>query len=308
MIGASGVVGSAVLRALGSDGVGTYRTRAREDLVHLDARNAPELARMLDVTRPDIVFVPAAEPNVEWCEAHPVEARERNLEPLRAVLDAAAGRRVIGFSSDYVFDGRRGPYAEDSTPTPISAYGRIKVELEELLLTAGQCVIRTTTVFGIEAEPAKNFVARLVTSLRRHERVLVPFDQISTPTYAGDLGAAALALAREEGIWHVAGPDLMPRTDLAMLAAEAFGEDATSIVPVSTEELGQLAPRPLHGGLTSGRFRTHLGVDPVRPTVLGLRAMAAATEGSVSAKPEEQRRAGASRDAGKESRSSPRPD
>lgn len=99
------------MRALGEDATGTYLTRARRGLVPLDARDAGAVRRVIDETRPDIVLVPAAEPNVDWCEAHPDEARSRNLGPVRAVLASAGDRRILSFSSDYVFDGAAGPYA-----------------------------------------------------------------------------------------------------------------------------------------------------------------------------------------------------
>jgi len=97
------------MRALGEDATGTYLTRARRGLVPLDARDAGAVRRVIDETRPDIVLVPAAEPNVDWCEAHPDEARSRNLGPVRAVLASAGDRRILSFSSDYVLAA--GPYA-----------------------------------------------------------------------------------------------------------------------------------------------------------------------------------------------------
>ncbi len=262
IIGASGLVGSALLRATG-DAVGTYRTRQRPGLRHLDAADSGALRRLLDDVRPDLVLFPAAEPNVEWCEAHPAEAERRNLDPLRAVL--AATPKVIAFSSDYVFDGHGGPYAEDSARAPLSVYGRIKLFLEEETIASGGAVIRTTGVFGVEPE-ARNYVQRVVETLRRHEEILAPSDQLATPTYAEDLARATLRIAARDptGLWHVAGPELVSRDELARRTARAFGLDAGLVRGAPTSALGQRAARPLRGGLICSRYEAQFGEPPGR--------------------------------------------
>lgn len=277
VIGASGLVGSALMRILGDRAVGTYRTRPRPGLVPLDAADEAAVRGLVSSRDPEVIFFPAADPNVEWCELHPDEARERNVAPLLSTLKAAAGRRVLGFSSDYVFDGSAGPYDETDRPRPISVYGRIKLEIEEILLREGQAVIRTTTVFGREAPPPKNFGLRLIASLRAGNEVRVPSDQWSTPTYADDLAAAATRVAAgDRGLWHIAGPELMSRIDLARLVAEVFDLPGDLIRPVPTSELGQAAARPLRGGLRCERLERAFGrsVRSPRDALMDLREKA----------------------------------
>lgn len=193
----------------------------------------------------------------------------KNSMPIRRLT----GARLVGFSSDYVFDGSAGPYSENVDPRPISVYGRIKCELEEMLVQAGHTVIRTTTVFGMEASPAKNFVLRLVASLRRGEAVRVPNDQISTPTFADDLATASMLIPTAgPGVWHIAGPDLMSRSELALRVASVFDLATAPIQAVLTRELRQSAARPLRGGLLCERFMQRFG-PPHRGTVDALRAL-----------------------------------
>jgi dTDP-4-dehydrorhamnose reductase len=278
IVGASGQVGGALHRAL-PDAVGTYRSRFQPGLRQLDARDADALRRIVDESGATTVFFPAAEPNVEWCEAHPTEAEAANLDPLRVALGVARERGlfVVTYSSDYVFDGARGPYSEDDVVSPISVYGRIKVRVEEAALSAGAAVVRSTGVFGPECGEPRNFVLRLVRSLRRGETVRVPSDQLSTPTYADDLAgaSAAIANARARGIWHAAGPDLISRVELARLAAATFGVGATLVEAVPTAELGQLARRPLRGGLRTDKLRTRFGfvMRSVETALADLRAI-----------------------------------
>ena len=254
------------MRALGAQGVGTYRTKPQPGLRSLNAADPSAVARILADVSPDVIFFAAANPNVDWCENEPEQAERENLDPLRTMLTAADHRALIAYSSDYVFDGTAGPYAETDPVSPISVYGRIKVELERLVLAAGGTVIRTTGVFGLEPSPAKNFALRLAAALARGEPVRIPSDQIANPTYADDLATASLGIARTGtcGIWHVGGPDLLARDAFARLVAESFDADPRLIEGVRTRELGQAAPRPLRGGLRCERYLSHFGFPPGR--------------------------------------------
>jgi dTDP-4-dehydrorhamnose reductase len=262
IVGASGQVGGALYRLV-PNAVGTFRTRAQPELRHLEARDPDALRALLDETGARTLFFPAAQPSVDWCESHPSEAERENLDPLGVALAVAreCSAFVVTYSSDYVFDGERGPYSEEDPVSPISVYGRIKVRVEELALEAGAAVVRSTGVFGYETGAPRNFVLRLVAALERGETVRVPSDQVSTPTYSDDLaGASALiAEARIGGIWHVAGPDVITRLELAHRAAAVFGLPPDLIQGALTAELDQIAPRPLRAGLRCEKLYQSFG-------------------------------------------------
>src|SRR5256885_3428630 len=125
VVGASGLVGGALLRKLGDGAVGTYHERQRPGLVHLDVRDGSELADLLSRVAPDVIFYPAANANVDWCERNPAAAEETNLRPVHAIRDAAPRTPIVAYSSDYVFDGRAGPYRENDPVAPLSVYGKL---------------------------------------------------------------------------------------------------------------------------------------------------------------------------------------
>jgi dTDP-4-dehydrorhamnose reductase len=250
------------LRALDSAAVGTYRTRRIDGLRHLDAADGAGIQRLLSDVQPDVVFFPAAEPNVDWCELHATEAYQANVVPAVAALRATeeSGARFVFFSSDYVFDGERGPYVETDPVNPQSVYAQHKREIEERVLDAGQTVVRTTSVFGQEVAPGNNFVLRVVARLAAGEVVTAPSDQVSTPTWADDLALGAIRVAERGGIWHVAGPDLLARDQFARLVADVFGLDASLVRSVSTFELQQPARRPLTSGLNTDKLLRETGL------------------------------------------------
>jgi dTDP-4-dehydrorhamnose reductase len=204
--------------------------------------------------RPTLILLPAAQPNVDRCETEPVESERINVAGTRNVAAAAAraGARLVYFSTDYVFDGRAGPYPPDAATTPIQVYGRHKLAAETLIreTVADHLIARICGVYGYQAE-GKNFVMALTRLAAAGQRMRVPSDQWGTPTLAENLADAIheLALSDHRGIVHPVGPDFLTRIDFARLAAEVFGYDTGFLDPVSTPELKQAAARPLRGGL-----------------------------------------------------------
>jgi len=285
VIGASGQVGAALLRALrarGHDAVGTAARHLFPGLVPLDFTDAAATDRLIVETRPDWVVCPAALSHVDYCEEHPDEARAANVgAPVAAAQAAArAGAGFVYFSSDYVFDGVGGPFAEDAPPRPLGAYGRSKAEGEQAVRAALEraLVIRTSVVYGPERQE-KNFVYQLIRACRGGLDFRPAVDQRASPTYNEDLAAATVECCEREerGLWHLAGADVLDRMAFARLVCRVFDLDGSRLRPATTAELGQKAGRPLDGGLRIDKARARLRTR-LRGAEDGLRAMRAALE------------------------------
>jgi dTDP-4-dehydrorhamnose reductase len=286
VIGASGQVGAALIETLGArghDAIGTYAHHPVEGAVALDIRDEAAVERTMAEARPDWVLCPAGLTHVDFCEDHPAEAFAINRDgPLLAARAAArVGAGFVYYSTEYVFDGERGPYAEDDGARPLSQYGLSKWEGERAVLAAAAraVVVRTTVVYGPDRQ-GKNFVYQLMRNCRSGQGMRVPADQISSPTYNVDLAAASVELCERglTGVYHLAGDGLLDRYAFALLACRVFDLDPTHIAPVETRALGQKAPRPLRGGLSIDKARAHL-TTLLRSPEAGLRAMRAALEG-----------------------------
>ena len=280
IIGASGQVGAALgerLTARGHEWVGTYAHVPRAGLLPLDIADAEATRSVIDKAAPDWVFCAGALTHVDYCEEHPDEAMRLNRDAPALVARTAAkrGAGIVFYSTEYVFDGERGPYAEDDPVRPLSVYGRSKLEGERAVGEANPraVIVRTTVVYGPEPQ-GKNFVYQLLRRGRAGERMRVPDDQVSSPTCNVDLAAASVELTEREirGVYHVAGPEVLDRHAFARLACRVFGLDAGLLDPVATSTLGQRARRPLRAGLRIDRARAVLA-SPLRGPEEGLRAM-----------------------------------
>ena len=268
VIGASGLIGEHILRVLlarGLEAKGTYFRHRRAGLVPLDIRDESAIIELLNHVRPDFVYFPAAIANVDYCEQNPDLTTEVNVKAGRLVLEhlGRSGTKSVFFSSDYVFDGRSGPYEESDTLSPICEYGRQKAELERTVAERDEqaLVVRTTVVYGWESQ-GKNFVSRLLSKVRNGDTIRVPTDQVGTPTFAPNLADAVveLALADARGLVHIAGPTRVSRFEFAREAIRIGGMDQDLVLPVHTAELGQIAPRPLSAGLRVEKAQRSFGL------------------------------------------------
>jgi dTDP-4-dehydrorhamnose reductase len=267
VVGGSGQIGGWLLHFLaerGHEAIGTYHKVPQPGLVPLDASQLDLSAAWIRAQRADVVLYPAGFTWVDGCERDPSLAESANFEqPMNlARVAAESGARFVYFSTDYVFDGRHGPYDERADPRPLSAYGRSKLHAEQALadeLGDLQLTVRTSWVFGPERQ-GKNFAYQLVRALRQGKTLDCPSDQISSPSYGPDVARAVVSLveAKVAGMIHVVGPEVVDRVAFARAIAAAFGLDPSAIVPRSTAELGQGAPRPLDGGLLASRLDTIL--------------------------------------------------
>ncbi|PSR23025.1 MAG: NAD(P)-dependent oxidoreductase [Sulfobacillus acidophilus] len=256
VIGASGQVGHALMLELsrrGESAVGTYLSHPVPQLIPLDMRDQDQIAALLKTVAPDAVWIPAAMPDVDYCERHPETSYATNVEGPRQVLEQVASRKIplVYFSSDYVFDGSAGPYRETDTPHALQVYGQHKILAEtELLQYRETLVVRPAWVYSDERNP-RNFVFRVISDLRAGRVIRAAIDQYNTPTPAAPLAWHALdALSVGfRGILHVAGPERLSRLELVQRIAARAGYAQGMIEAVRLSELSLAALRPSQGGL-----------------------------------------------------------
>jgi len=188
-------------------------------------------------------------------------AVNRDAPAAAARAAAKRGAGFVYFSTEYVFDGTAGPYAEDDPVHPQSVYALSKLEGERRAAEENPraAVIRTTVVYGPERQ-GKNFVYQVLRRARAGEPIRVPSDQRSSPTYNVDLATATVELIERDfrGVLHVAGPVVLDRHAFALEVCAVFGLDARLVEAVTTESLRQPARRPLRAGLVIDRARALL--------------------------------------------------
>lgn len=263
--GASGLLGGNCLshfKARGWHVIGSHLSFPTPATVFYNTL-MPEHPDNFDVIRfaPDIIVHCGALTHVDYCEDHIEESYEKTVQSTinMVALAKACNARLVYISTDYVFDGKEGPYREDAPLHPLSVYGRHKLEAETIALNElpKTLVLRVTNVYGAEFRN-KNFVARIMDQCRNHQRLSLklPFDQYASPTNAFDIARAMYVLLRDgkSGIYHIGGTDYMNRIELALRVLQYFPDASYELIPVDTKTLNQPAPRPLLGGFIHQKF------------------------------------------------------
>lgn len=262
VIGATGLVGATLVKdwreRLKWDVVGTCHKDALAGLERLEATDAAAVEALIKKVKPEAVVMAASNPHVDYCETHAAETRAINVDAPVSIARLAdkAGAAYVFFSSDYVFDGKAGPYAEGDKTAPLNEYGRQKVAAEQGIATAApnHAILRISGAFGWE-KARKNFVLQLIDRANAGELIRVATDVEYNPTYSPNL-AAALAVILEagcRGIYHAVGRDAMPRYEFAVMAAKIFGI-APRLEGIGLDEIHPPAKRPKYSSLKSERL------------------------------------------------------
>lgn len=294
VIGSNGLLGQHVARIFAAE---THAPILLADL-HAESFVAPSprsVYHQIDITdrialklflaseTPSIVINCAAFNDVDACDTERERAWRINVRGVENIVEACRkiDARLVHYSSDYVFDGEHGPYTERDKPNPICYYGKTKLASENVCRTGGIpfTIIRTMILYGVGEKVRPNFVTWVLRNLEAGATINVVNDQVGNPTLVDDLALATLRVVsrKREGLYNVAGPDIISRYAFAVAIATEFELDATLIRPITTAELHQRAPRPLSSGLLTLKAESELGLR-LSTASEGLRRMRAQIE------------------------------
>ena len=255
------------------------------EYIPLDITSRKDVRRVIGAVEPDVIVNCAAMTNVDACEQEKELAWRINVGGVEHLVDAAkrANSYLVHLSTDYIFDGRGGPYNEDDRPSPISYYGKTKLASENVLRASGlpYCIGRTMVLYGFAPHVRPNFVLWLIQNLERNMPVRVVDDQRGNPTFVDDLAYGLLRAIELErtGVYNLAGREIVSRYEFACTVATVFGLDASLISPVKTSEFAQPAPRPLNSGLITLKAEVELGykASPMETALAVLKTQLART-------------------------------
>ena len=261
VLGASGYIGSHIWRA--------YR-HAHPDCIGTSHRSQPEL-HLFDATRPDLTalhlresghraaILSIAKPLIGYCETNPAVSRKVNVEATLDIIRqlAKANLQVIWFSSDYVFDGLSGGYADDAPTCPQTEYGKQKAEVESLLpgITENHLILRLSKTYGTRLGD-KTLLDEMAKNLLTGQSVCAAADQYFSPTHIDDLVAAVQGLqsAGARGLFNVSNPEDWSRFQIAKALAQKLGREE-QVRKIRLHDLESMRGRPLNTTLRGHRLQ-----------------------------------------------------
>jgi dTDP-4-dehydrorhamnose reductase len=210
----------------------------------------------------------AAYTAVDKAEDDEIICMRINSEAVRSLGEAATviGAKIIHISTDYVFDGTNNvPYLETDYTCPLSAYGRSK-QTGELILRAvcpNAIIIRTAWLYS---ECGNNFLNTMLRLGKENKELNIVFDQIGTPTYAGDLASALISIIGsieagtfKSGIYHYSNEGVCSWYDFARKIFEIAGIKCR-VIPIDTKDYPTRAARPQYSVLNKGKIKRTYGL------------------------------------------------
>jgi dTDP-4-dehydrorhamnose reductase len=270
--GASGQLGGYLLRELAGQAVMAWSgSRTGElfgaTLLPVDLVDRDSVVAAFRAARPDVVIHAGALANVSNCFRDPKRARNVNTfgTQLLAELAEEARCRLIYVSTDLVFDGKRGGYREEDTPSPISEYGRTKADGERAVLAIPRgLVVRVSLLFGPTVVGRPTFFDEQVERARNDKPISLFSDEWRTPLSLKVAARALVALASTDvtGILHLGGPERMSRLEMGQRLSEYLGVSAAWIRATRCEEASTEEPRPRDVSLDSSRWRNQFPQIP----------------------------------------------
>lgn len=237
------------------------------DVAELDLTDRQAVEETVAAGGYDFIINCAAYTAVDKAESDEVTAARINTEAVGNIARAAraAKTRVIHISTDYVFSGKHhSPYDELDEPYPTSVYGRTKLEGEGMLKSfcPDSVIIRTAWLYS---EFGSNFVKTILRKGVELGALKVVSDQVGTPTYAGDLADAIMAIADAEewtpGVYHFTDEGVASWYDFAIEILRIGGHPEAKVAPCATRDYPTPACRPSYSVLDKSKIKRIYGIE-----------------------------------------------
>lgn len=239
------------------------------DVAELDITDREAVIACVKSEKVDVIVNCAAYTQVDRAEEDEATARKINAEAVENLAVAAleVGATLIHVSTDYVFGGEGNlPRNEQMATNPLGAYGRTKLEGEEAIRRVGchHLIFRTAWLYS---EFGNNFLKTMLRLTAEKPELKVVFDQVGTPTYAGDLALAIFSIIESEkyrdheGVYHFSNEGVCSWYDFATEIALAAGHTACRIEPCHSDEFPSKVKRPAYSVLDKTKIKRDFGID-----------------------------------------------
>lgn len=247
-----------------------------------DIANDVDGIEVLDICRRDavlnyvftndikVIINCAAYTNVDKAEDNEADAELVNATAVRHLADAMkiSGGTLVHISTDYVFGGAayNKPIRESDIFSPTGAYGRTKMHGEMAIAEVGcrAIVIRTAWLYS---EYGTNFVKTMLRLFSERETLSVVYDQVGTPTYAGDLARLIVDIVESEnlcnkcGVFNYTNEGVCSWFDFSHEIARQAGVEGCKITPCLSNEFPSKVIRPNYSVLDKSKVKEFFGVE-----------------------------------------------
>ncbi|MGM0377699.1 MAG: dTDP-4-dehydrorhamnose reductase [Bacteroidota bacterium] len=233
----------------------------------LDLTSSQSIDRFFADQRYDVIINCAAYTAVDKAESDQETAFQLNAKAPDQLAEIARcmGGRLVHISTDYVFGNNQcRPLKPDDPKTPVSVYGKSKLQGEENIIKAcpDSVIIRTSWLYSLLGN---NFLKTMMCLGKEREALNVVFDQVGTPTLAGDLGQTILTIVTDPqnftpGIYHYSNEGVCSWYDFAVAIFNETGIQC-KVSPVESDMFPTPAPRPAYSVMDKSKIKETYGIS-----------------------------------------------
>jgi len=237
------------------------------DIETLDITRFDAVERFVAEHKIEVIINCAAYTDVGRAEQECDKAEQINVRAVENLSTIAKNHDItlVHISTDYVFGGNSNkPYTEEMTTAPTNVYGRTKRDGEQAIIQSGckYIIIRTSWLYSSYGE---NFVKKILRLSQEKDTINVVFDQVGTPTYAGDLALVIKMIAESEllnkqGIYHFSNEGAISWYDFAKAIVELSG-GRCNVIPCKSTDIESLVSRPAYSVLDKSKIKATLGMS-----------------------------------------------
>lgn len=277
LTGVNGQVGHALKHALLADKVFSDAFVAL-DRNQLDLSRTDEIRRVIQSVQPDLIINPAAYTAVDKAETEPEMAYAINTTAPQTLAEEAAsiGAKLIQFSTDYVYNGKKsGPYLENDATEPLSVYGKSKLAGEDAIRAVGlpHLIFRTSWVYGAYG---KNFLKTILRLAGERDELRIVADQFGAPTSSHSIAEATLSVltrwdGEAAGTYHLVNAGQTSWHGFATAIVEEYSRLQASkawpllkvktVQAITTQEFPTPAARPTNSCLSTSKLMQDFSVE-----------------------------------------------
>ena len=269
VLGGSGLVGDHFITdSKSNDFITTYRNNVINfpNVVSVKI-NLPQdwskLEELILKEKPDIVLNSIAYSNSDFCETNREETYTLHVKISEKITTICSkiNSKIVFLSTDYVFDGKKGNYAENDKTNPINYYGHTKDLAEKIILkNEDNLVLRTAMVYGLSSKV--RFLRYVIENLKKDQEINTYNDIFNSATLLGDLtnGISKAIELDASGIYHIVGSSCVSRFDFAKTVAKVFDFNENLVKPISVLSTKLKAQRPINPCLNNSKASKTFGI------------------------------------------------
>ncbi len=236
----------------------------------LDVSKEEDCFDVLKAYNPDIIINTAAITDVDYCEENQEKCLNINAHSVNNFLSFCKknNKKLIHLSTDFLFDGKLGPYDEAAENKPINYYGYSKMMAEKNIIHAelpNFSIIRTCLVYGYKKD-SDNILMWVKRKLDKGGGLNIVDDQFRTPTLVSDLAQAILQIIKQDitGVYNISGEEYLSIFDFVCNIVKGFGFDESIINRCKSKEINQKAQRPKQSGLLIEKAKRDFDFSPTK--------------------------------------------